>query len=177
MVILWVCQIDFFVRRIEITANNQAFALFLQLLGIFEKGLVEFHFVRKTLGACFSVGEIDVGQKKIAVICNDCAALAVKFLDAETIQDFLWFLARVNRNSAVAFLFRMAEVRGITLSLHQLFRQLIGTDFGFLQADNVIFFLLLPLEKAFFGDCSQAVYVPGCNSEFHRIYRLPTILY
>lgn len=150
---------------VVIAANEQWFALFVELVKIVEGGSIEVEFVFEADFGGFAVWEVDVEENEVVEFGGLDAALVVEASVVEAGGYFERFAFGVNCRAGVAFFDGGMEVTEIAFGALDLGAELVFVGFDFLEREDVGAFVIEPVEEAFFLDGAQAINIP--RDDFH----------
>src|SRR5439155_1657774 len=157
-VVLWIGEVDFGVRHVEVAAEDDGLFPF-KLLEVAEEIAVPLSAIGEPREFALRVGDIDVHQEEVSVLGGEHATFIVVLADADAVGHVQRAGLGEDGSAGVALFLRGVPVSGIGDRPELL--DVIGTGFGFLQAENVGFLGVEVIEEIFPQHGAQAVDVPG----------------
>jgi len=151
-------QVDFIVGGIDVAAKHCGFG---QRLDHFFKAVVEVQFVFDAMSAHAAVGKIAVEEKEFFKFQADQTALGVEEGIVEIRYNLEWFGAGIDGDARVAFALAGLPVTLVAVDMQEIFAELFGVAFGFLQSDDVGMAGFRPMNEAFLFGGAEAVDVPA----------------
>lgn len=161
-----IVNVNFIVRDVVITNDDQLRTLLHQLVYPVVKFIQKFHFECLPHIARRAGREVAIEHRPVAKIRAENAPFGVVFCNAATLDHLVRFLAREGRYAAVALLFRRVGKGFVTQFRKQIGINLLRLRFGFLDADDVKIVITHPVVEALFQRCADAVQI--VRNDFFR---------
>ena len=167
---LWIFQVDFLVRHVQVAAHDDGFLL-VQFQQVRPEGVFPRHAVVQAAQAVLAVGRVTGHEVKVGHLKRDDTTLVVMLLNAHAVAHAQWLVAAVDGSARVAFLLGIVPVRAIALKLQV---QLTRLHLSLLQAEEIGVQLLEDVAEPLAHYGPQAIHVP--RDEFHSQYIMIVVI-
>ncbi len=159
---LGVGQVDFFVRRIDITTDDDGSSLPTLFFGVLQHGLRKGQLVGHPGEVIAAIGKVAGVKQEIAVVGDDQATFGIEsFLTEAADDDALRLALGIEANARIPLLLGGVEPCCVALRLAGLRVHLFRQGSNFLEPHDVRLGLPEPIQEALASTGAEAVDVPG----------------
>ena len=147
-------------RRVYIATDEHHTAFVHLLFHFCEEAVVKAKLKLHDLRTASAVREIDVVEDKVTEVQFDRSSLMVEFVRAESVGDRYRFSLRVHASSGISLSLCRGKVTLVSRDIQKAVIQLVDGRLGFLDAEYIRVKCFYRIEKAFFRNCADTVYIP-----------------